>query len=69
MDNVLGGADHPISDVSYSVAPMIAVDETTPRLHYLLTYAPGFTFYQRNSGLNEADHNASMNLSIGSART
>jgi hypothetical protein len=61
MDNVLGGvAGHPISDVSYSVAPMIALDETTPRLHYLLSYAPGFTFYQRNSGLNEADHNASI---------
>ena len=60
MDNVLGGADHPISDVSYSVAPMIALDETTPRLHYLLTYAPGFTFYQRYSGLNQADHNASI---------
>jgi hypothetical protein len=61
MDNVLGGgADHPISDVSYSVAPMIALDETMPRLHYLLTYAPGFTFYQRNSGLNQADHNASI---------
>jgi hypothetical protein len=61
MDNVLGGvAGHPISDISYSVAPMIALDETTPRQHYLLTYAPGFTFYQRNSGLNEADHNASI---------
>jgi hypothetical protein len=60
MDNVLGGTDHPISDVSYSIAPMIALDETTPRLHYLLSYAPGFTFYQRNSGLNQADHNASI---------
>jgi hypothetical protein len=60
MDNVLGGTDHPVSDVSYSVAPMIVLDETTPRLHYLLTYAPGFTFYQRNSGLNQADHNASI---------
>src|SRR5579872_606135 len=61
MDNVLGGvAGHPISDVSYSVAPMIALDETTPRVHSVLTYAPGFTFYQRNSGLNEADHNASI---------
>src|SRR5437899_5740401 len=45
-DNVLGGTDHPVSDVSYSVTPMIALDETTPRLHYLLTYASGFTFYQ-----------------------
>jgi hypothetical protein len=61
MDNSIGAvAGHPISDISYSVAPTVAVDETTPRLHYLLTYAPGFTFYQRASSLNEADQNASI---------
>ncbi len=60
-DNAVGSVNgHPISDISYSVAPMIALDETTPRLHYLLTYAPGFTFYQRTSALNSADQNASI---------
>ncbi len=61
-DNAVGGTlnGHPISDISYSVAPMIALDETTHRLHYLLTYAPGFTFYQRTSALNAADQNASI---------
>ena len=52
----------PLSDVSYSIAPFVTLDETTPRLHMGLTYAPGFTFYQRESSLNEADQNASINL-------
>jgi hypothetical protein len=51
-----------VSDVSYSVAPFIALDEATPRLHLVLTYAPGFTFYQRESSLNEEDQNASINF-------
>jgi hypothetical protein len=62
-DNALGSVNgHPVSDVSYSVAPFIALDETTPRLHVVSTYAPGFTFYQRESSLNETDQNASINL-------
>ena len=60
-DNVLGGVSaHPVSDISYSVAPMIALDETTTRMHALLSYAPGFTFYQKTSDRNEADHNAAI---------
>lgn len=62
-DNAVGSvAGHPVSDVSYSVAPFIALDETTPRMHLVSTYAPGFTFYQRESSLNEADQNASINF-------
>src|ERR1700733_7263154 len=38
-DNELGSiAGKPISDVSYSVGPFIALDETTSRLHWGLTY-------------------------------
>jgi hypothetical protein len=60
-DNVLGTTNgHAQSDISYTVAPMVALDESTSRLHYLLMYAPGFTFYQRISYRNEADHNASI---------
>jgi hypothetical protein len=61
-DNVPSSAANgsPISDQSYSVGPMIALDETTPRLHYLLSYAPAFTFYQHTSSRNEGDHNASL---------
>jgi len=62
-DNAVGPVNGtPVSDVSYSVWPTVALDETTPRSHLVLTYAPGFTFYQRESSLNEADQNASINF-------
>jgi hypothetical protein len=60
-DNALFGISKtPVSDVSYSIAPTISIDETTSRLHWVATYAPGFTFYQRISEYNEADQNASL---------
>jgi len=61
-DNVLGttGTGSTVSDQSYSIGPVIALDETTPRMHTSMSYAPGFTFYQHTSSRNEADHNASM---------
>lgn len=52
----------PVNEMSYSVAPTIALDETTSRLHSVLTYAPGFTFYQQTSYLNASNQNASINL-------
>jgi hypothetical protein len=62
-DNAIGSTTgKPVSDVSYSVAPFIALDETTSRLHLVFSYAPGFTFYQRLSSRNETDQNASIDL-------
>jgi len=62
-DNVLGGITaNPVSDVSYSIWPTLALDETTPRLHSVLTYSPGFTFYQRTSARNEADQNVGIDV-------
>jgi len=62
-DNVLAGsASTPISDTSYSIWPTIALDETMPRLHSVLTYSPGFTFYQRTSARNEMDQNAAADF-------
>jgi hypothetical protein len=62
-DNALGGIQGtPISDVSYSVAPQIALDETTPRMHFEMQYAPGFTFYQKVSSRNEQDQNAAVDF-------
>jgi hypothetical protein len=62
-DNVLAATNGtPLSDVSYSVWPTIALDETTTRLHTVLTYAPGFTFYQRDTSRNEADENLAFDL-------
>src|SRR5271163_2887441 len=34
-DNALGGST-PVSDVSYSIAPTIALDQTTPTIHSVL---------------------------------
>jgi len=63
-DNALGGTgSHPVSDISYSVAPTVAIDESTSRMHWIASYAPGFTFYQRLSARNEADENAALNFS------
>lgn len=63
-DNALGGlSSDRISDFSYSLAPTIAIDETTSRMHWVANYAPGFTFYQQTSSRNQADHNASIDFS------
>ena len=62
-DNVLAGTTTtPVSDVSYYIAPTIAIDQTTSRLHQTLTYSPGFTFYQRTSAKNEEDQNLAFDL-------
>lgn len=55
-DNVLGeSSTRPVADSSYSISPTIALDQTTPRLHHMLQYSPGFTFYQHTSSLNQQD--------------
>ena len=62
-DNVLAGTSpNAVSDISYSVAPNLEIDTTTPRLHWEGSYAPGFTLYQRTSGLNQSDQNASLDF-------
>jgi hypothetical protein len=62
-DNAVGPVNgRPESDVSYSVMPTLAIDETTTRTHFVMTYAPGFTFYQRFSSKNEADQNAAVDF-------
>jgi hypothetical protein len=62
-DNVLGGTtSNPVSDVSYSIFPNIALDQTTSRLHWVLSYSPGFTFYQRVSSRNQANQNVSIDF-------
>jgi hypothetical protein len=62
-DNAIGSVSgHPVSDFSYSLFPTVALNETTTRMHGELSYAPGFTFYQRTSSLNQADQNASINF-------
>jgi hypothetical protein len=63
-DNLLGGVSaRPVSDESYAIAPYIALDETTSRMHSTLTLTPGFTCYQHTSDRNEADENAGLDIS------
>ena len=62
-DNVPSSAGtNPVSDESYSIGPTIALDETTSTLHTVLSYSPGFTFYQHTSGLNAADQNGAIDV-------
>src|SRR5690348_3861278 len=61
-NTLLGSSQNAVSDTSYSVAPIIAIDETSSRLHWVASYAPGFTFYQRISERNESDHNAALQV-------
>jgi hypothetical protein len=62
-DATTGANGQPISDVSYSIFPTISLDQTRSRLHWVFSYAPGFTFYQKTSSLNQADQNLGVNLS------
>jgi hypothetical protein len=62
-DVTTGGNGQPISDVSYSIFPTISLDQTRSRLHWVFTYSPGYTFYQKTSSLNQANQNLSVNLS------
>ena len=43
-----GGTSNPVGGPSYSLWPTLALDKTTSRGHYLLTYSPGFTFYPQH---------------------
>jgi len=55
-DNVLANTGRPTPDVSYSIWPWISLNQSRPRLKWSFSYSPGFTFYQKNTNLNEADH-------------
>jgi len=59
-DNAVGSGSGSTSEASYSLWPTVALDETTSTLHSVLTYSPGFTFYQKTSGLYAADQTVSL---------
>src|ERR1039457_1026714 len=52
----------PISDMGYSIKPMVELDRLTPRLHQTWTYQSGFTLYQRTSARNETDQSAALDM-------
>jgi hypothetical protein len=58
-DNVEPGAtSKPISDEIYTIGSSVALDQTTPRTHRMLTYNPGFALYEPTSALNALNQNA-----------
>jgi hypothetical protein len=61
-DNIVPASNRGISDFTYSVWPTITLDQSRPRIRWELTYSPGFTFYQRHSSRNGADHNLGIDL-------
>lgn len=62
-DVTTGTNGQPVSDVSYTISPTISLDQTRSRLHWVFSYSPGFTFYQKNSSLNQANQNLGVSLS------
>ena len=60
---VAGYGSKPLSEWSYTVWPTITVDKNTRRALALVTYTPGFTFYEPTSSFNESDQNLSGKLS------
>jgi hypothetical protein len=61
-DVATGSNGQPISDVTYTILPTISLDQTRSRLHWVFTYSPGFTFYQKMTSLNQANQNLGVNL-------
>lgn len=58
IENLYAGEATSVNDTLFSLYPTIALDQTTSRSHRMFTYAPGFSFYQPTSALNETDQNA-----------
>ena len=61
-DNVIAVSGPPVSDFISSIYPTIAVDKDTPRLHFNLTYSPGFTIYKPTSFHNQTDQDLTFDL-------
>jgi hypothetical protein len=55
-----GGSSTSIAETTFSVLPSIEYDATSAGRHTLVTYNPGFTFYQPSSELNEVDNTATL---------
>jgi hypothetical protein len=60
-DNIGAGfTNRRISDNSYSVMPTLSWRQSSSRVLWNLDYAPGFTFYQHHSGLNQYTQNLNL---------
>jgi hypothetical protein len=62
-DNVEGGyTGVSRGDMIYSIWPTISLNRSTPRLHELFNYSPGFTIYQPSTTFNSADQSATADF-------
>jgi hypothetical protein len=60
-DNIASGlSNRRISDDSYALMPTFSWRQSSSRVLWNLAYAPGFTFYHHNSGLNQYSQNISF---------
>jgi len=59
--NVTGG-NPALGSMNYSIWPTIGLNRITYRSQLAVNYSPGFTFYQRVSGLNQGSQNLSLNF-------
>lgn len=60
-DNVQPGVTKkPVGDMAYSFTTALEFSQVTPRLRQTWTYRPGFTVYQRASGLNAGDQGGGL---------
>lgn len=55
-NNILPANGQAVSDVRYALWPTLSLQQSRARVSWDMTYAPGFTFYQHNSAVNEIDH-------------
>lgn len=61
-DNVFAsGSAGPVSDITYSIVPRIALDQRTPRQRRSVSYGAGVTIYDPTSALNSVRQNAALN--------
>ena len=62
VDGITVNGSAPVSDITYSIWPTIALDQSRSRLSWDLAYSPGFTFYQKTSVLNQAQQTADLSF-------
>jgi len=60
--NDVNGGNQPVASSSFSVWPTIELHRETYRANLMLSYSPGFTFYQNASALNQANQNLAFHL-------
>lgn len=55
----------PISDQSYSIWPLVSLDQKTPRSLRSLVYTSGFTFYQHSNVLDSVNQSMDADFEFG----